>query len=895
MASRRRPAIQGASLLGVWRQAVRRALRHFRAVPFTLAVLGVFLATGAATGSFLSGPPDSLLDVVSVSAPGLKAGHWWSLFTSMFFATNPFAYLAAALMILLLLGLAERHLGTLRTAVFYFAGQFAAVTVFLLLTQVARYAGDGWLGLMVDARLIGPYAAVVAVTLAASGLLPTLWQRRLRTAGVSVTLLLVLYVGHPETVVGLTGALAGLAAGWWIQGDRGTLHRHRSTGRETRNLLALTVAIFAVGPILTAAVRSPTGPLALLRDVVLNPLPTLSQLEQNCGGTVDVSCLEAGRAGFAGPLGLALAIVPVVLLLICADGMRHGRRLALRIAIIVQLAVTALAAVYLALFARIPHYPTRPQTAVMGSGFVHILPLVAVPLLLVVLLWANRRQFRVETAPRSRRNLGLVVGGTWLVLAGSYAAVWLADGGMDRDGGPLGLVAELARQYLPLPIPGVYSRIFQYRDAVEAFLFAYAGIIFWVIALAAVWLVLLRRLHRTEVGSGDREVARALIRQGGDSLSWMALWEPNKFWFTADRRGGVAYQQHGNVALTLAGPFGSAAFHEDTAEGFMRYCAEHALIPCFYSCTDELWPMLQARGFRRVAVAQETRLAVRELEFKGKEWQNVRTALNRAAKTGVRAVWGRYSGLPAPLRAQLSEVSEEWAARKPVPEMGFTLGSIDELDDDEVLCCLAVDAEGRVQGVTSWLPVFDGGRLVSWTLDFMRRRADAFPGVMEFLIASAVRELKQTVEVISLSGSPLAKGRAEDSAGEAGGSASGADDAGDLAGDNPRATAGDNADTAGGGRAAGNGDADDDHDGPPDAGPEGLAGILDVVGRALEPVYGFQSLATFKSRFKPDYRTLYLYYQDPLQLPAMGRALSRAYLPGLSVRQSARLLRTLVG
>jgi lysylphosphatidylglycerol synthetase-like protein (DUF2156 family) len=137
----------------------------------------------------------------------------------------------------------------------------------------------------------------------------------------------------------------------------------------------------------------------------------------------------------------------------------------------------------------------------------------------------------------------------------------------------------------------------------------------------------------------------------------------------------------------------------------------------------------------------------------------------------------------------------------------------------------------------------------------MRRRGDAFPGVMEVLIASAVLELKRTVEVISLSGSPLAKDRDGD---VAGGSDSGDSDAGS------------------------------------DSGPEGLAGILDVVGRALEPVYGFRSLATFKSRFKPDYRTLYLYYQDPLQLPAMGRALSRAYLPGLSVRQSARLLRTLV-
>jgi lysylphosphatidylglycerol synthetase-like protein (DUF2156 family) len=864
------PEPAGASWLGVWQLGMRRALAHFRAVPFTLAVLAAFLLIGALTGSFLSGPPHALLPIASVSAPGLRAGQWWALFTSLFFATNPLAYLAASLMILLLLGLAERHLGSTRTAAFFFAGQFAAVTLFLLITQVARYLGDGWLGLMVNARLIGPYAAVLAVALAASGLLPTLWQRRLRTAGLSAALLLVLYLGHPETVVGLAGALAGLAAGWWIQGDRGTLHRHRSTGRETRNLLALTVAIFAVGPILTAVVSTPTGPLALLRDVVLNPLPTLSQLEANCGGTVDASCLEAGRAGFAGPVGLALAVVPVILLLICADGMRQGRRLALRIAMIVQLGVTALAAVYLALFARIPHVPNR-HTAVMGSGFVHVLPLVAVPLLLVVLLWLNRRQFRVETTRRARGILGVVVGGTWLGLAGAYTVAWLAAGGMDRDHGPLGLVAELARQYLPLPLPGAYSRLFQNRNAVEAFLFASSGIIFWGVALAAVWLVLRRRLHgtglnSTDLGSEDRDAARELIRQGGDSLSWMALWEPNRFWFTADRHGGVAYQQHGNVALTLAGPFGAAARHGETAAGFMRYCAENALIPCFYSCTDELWPMLRARGFRRVAVAQETRLAVRELEFKGKEWQNVRTALNRAAKTGVRAVWGRYSEFPAPLRTQLSEVSEEWAAQKHVPEMGFTLGGIDELDDDEVLCCLAVDATGRVQGVTSWLPVYESGRLVSWTLDFMRRRGDAFPGVMEFLIASAVRELKGGVEVISLSGSPLAKDRG-----------AGADGRGDLPG---------NADRGGetvGREAGGN-----------DEGPEGLAGILDVVGRALEPVYGFRSLATFKSRFKPEYRTLYLYYQDPLQLPAMGRALSRAYLPGLSVRQSARLLRTLV-
>ncbi|ABK03980.1 protein of unknown function DUF470 [Arthrobacter sp. FB24] len=847
-------------------RALRRMQEHFKAVPFTLAVLGLFLGAGAATNSFLSGPPEALLDVASVHAAALKDGRWWSMFTSLFFATNPAAYLTAATMILLFLGLAERRLGTLRTAAFFFGGQFAAVSLFLLVTQLARFAGDGWLGLMVDARLIGPYAAVLAAVLGASGLAPTLWQRRLRTGIVSASLLLVLYVGHPETVVGFLGALAGLAAGWWIQSDQGTLHRHRSTGRETRNLLALIVGIFAVGPILTAAVRSPTGPLALLRDVVLNPLPTLSQLEQNCGGTVDVSCLEIGRTGFAGPLGLALAVVPVLLLLICADGLRRGRRLAWRITIGVQLAVTALSAVYLTLFARIPHYPSRPHTAVMGSGFVHVLPLVAVPLLLILLLWINRRQFRVETSARGRRTLTRVLAATWLALAGTYTIAWLGAGGMERDGGLSGLAAELARQYLPVPIPSLYNRIFQDRQSVEAFLFAYSGIAFWAVALVGVWMVLLGRHHGAGAGVVERDVARRLVRRGGDSLSWMALWEPNKYWFTPAGDAGVAYQQHGSVALTLGGPFGDPALREEAAAGFMQYCAEHALVPCFYSCTDELWPMLHSRAFSRVAVAQETRLAVRELEFKGKEWQNVRTALNRARKTGVTAVWGRYSGFPAALRAQLLEVSEEWAAQKSVPEMGFTLGGMDELMDDDVLCCVAVDPDGLVHGVTSWLPVYEEGRVVSWTLDFMRRREDGFPGVMEFLIASAVLELRNSVEVISLSGSPLAKEPEEAAVSDA-----------------PRDS---------------DQDTGRDKDQEPDRGrarePEALTAILDVVGRALEPVYGFRSLATFKSRFKPDYRTLYLYYQDPLQLPAIGRALSRAYLPGLSVRQSARLLRTMV-
>ena len=853
----------------VGRPAVLRVLRTLTAMPFTLSVVATFLGAAALTGSFLDGPPEHLLGLASVSGPGLRGGQWWSLFTSLFFATNPLAYITASLMMVLLLGLAERKLGRRAAIGLFFGGQFASVTVFLLVTQLAAYVGDGWLDTMADDNLIGPYAPVLTAGLAASARITLLWQRRLRTAVLTISLLLVLYVGHAETVIGLIGALLGLLAGWWIQGDQGRLHRHRSTGRETRNLLALTVAVFAVGPILTGITRAPTGPLALLRDVVLSPMPTLSQLVFNCGATVDASCLETGRAGFAGPFGLALAVVPVILLLICADGMRRGRRLALNIALTIQLAVTALAAVYLTLFALVPSRLQGTHSTPLSSAFAHVLPLVVVPLLLAVILWLNRRQFRVQTRPGARRVLVAVVCGTWLVLAGSYTAAWFLSGGLARDGGLLGLFAELARQYVPVPIPQQFRRVFPDQDSAEAILFAYSGPVFWLVALVAVWWVLVGRNHGLNFGRQDRDRARDLLHRGGGPLSWMALWEPNTYWFSPDGTGAMPFQQHGTVALTLGGAIGDRKAEQQVTEGFLDYCRGQALIPALYSCDDTMWPMLRERGFSRVAVAQETRLALNELEFKGKEWQNVRTALNRAAKLGVHAVWGSYHSLPAGLRLRLNEVSEEWAAGKSVPEMGFTLGGVDELDDEEVLCCLAVDGNGAVHGVTSWLPVYDGGRLVSRTLDVMRRGSEGFPGVMEFLIASAVLELRDSVDVISLSGSPLAS-RPEnqpDRAADAGGDGADGATVDDGGNDGANAT---------------------------DEGAQNLVRILDLVGHALEPVYGFRSLAAFKSRFKPEYRALYLYYQDPLHLPAIGRALTRAYLPGLSLAQGARLVRKLV-
>ena len=191
-------------------------------------------------------------------------------------------------------------------------------------------------------------------------------------------------------------------------------------------------------------------------------------------------------------------------------------------------------------------------------------------------------------------------------------------------------------------------------------------------------------------------------------------------------------------------------------------------------------------------------------------------------------------------------------ADKGMPEMGFTLGGLDEVDDEQVRCLIAVDEDRTVHGVTSWLPVYRDGKVVGWTLDFMRRRSEGFRPAMEFLIASAALKLEEEgVEFLSLSGAPLAT----------------------IAGDSER-----NANE-----------------------PEAttfsamMDSVLDLLGRTLEPVYGFRSLLAFKSKFQPRYVPMHMTFADPAALPSIGNAVGRAYLPTVTIGQGFKLVRTILG
>lgn len=330
-------------------------------------------------------------------------------------------------------------------------------------------------------------------------------------------------------------------------------------------------------------------------------------------------------------------------------------------------------------------------------------------------------------------------------------------------------------------------------------------------------------------GAVDRARARELLVALGcpNRISWMTTWAESSRWQVPDVPGYLAYQVHARAALALGDPVAATApDRRRLVEAFMDAVSEAGLTPALFSASTEVATLAGERGWLAVQVAEEAVIDLPTLSLRGKQWQSVRTALNQATKLGVEHRLVRLADEPAGVQAQVRAISDAWVVEGGLPEMGFTLGGVDEALDRDVRVGLAVGADGHVHGVTSWLPIHRDGRCVGWTLDLMRRAEDSFRPTMEFLIASACLTFQEEgYAEVSLSGAPLAGEHA---------------------------------------------------DGVP---PTAVDLVLERMSVLLEPLYGFRSLHQFKQKFRPRPEPLYLVVRDEAALPVVALALGRAYLP----------------
>ncbi|WP_300267052.1 bifunctional lysylphosphatidylglycerol flippase/synthetase MprF [Microbacterium sp.] len=365
-------------------------------------------------------------------------------------------------------------------------------------------------------------------------------------------------------------------------------------------------------------------------------------------------------------------------------------------------------------------------------------------------------------------------------------------------------------------------------DVTTAAGFLWFGYLIFLIATRAAF----RRWRRARRLGGDAvtadEVKQVIRQDGAGTLSWMTTWPGMDYLRT--REGVVPFQLHAGVAIALADPLGPPEGHAASVREFITAAEERAVTPCFFSASERTRELLPD-GWHSLTVADDTIVDLAGLTFQGKAWARVRQSFSRAEREGVTFRLTTLGDVTWGTRQQLRAISESWVGDKGLPEMRFTLGTLQEAEDPEVRLALAISPDGDVDGLLSWLPVYGpGGTVTGWTLDLMRRRDGGFAAVMEFLIGSSAKAFSdEGASILSLSGAPLAH---EASASEG-----------------------------------------------------AIASILSRLGGMLEPVYGFRSLHQFKKKFNPRYEPIYLLYRDEGDLARIGRGLTHAFLPDATLRQ----------
>jgi lysylphosphatidylglycerol synthetase-like protein (DUF2156 family) len=486
--------------------------------------------------------------------------------------------------------------------------------------------------------------------------------------------------------------------------------------------------------------------------------------------------------------------------------------------------------------------------AAQGLGAVHVgtfrnklalvLPLLT-PAVLAGLLLAARAHFAVRAPRGTYARLAGRLAGTGAVLALLYFGAGLAVAGQfSEPPQPPQLLADIPDRFLPLGYLTDTPPAFVPEGLAATVLYEGVGIAFWATAAALALSTFLKPPGPARDGSRERAALLLAAAGGSCSLSWMTTWSGNRYWFTPDGAGYIAYRPYAGIALALGPPVCPPQKEKEELAAFAAFAAANGWTPCLYAVPEHTRSAAASLGWATVQVAEDAILDLQALDFAGGTHQNTRTALNRARREGIRAHWTTYTEATPEDRQQIHAISEEWIAGKGMPEMGFTLGGTEEMKDPAVRLLLARDAHGTVHAVSSWLPIHDRGAITGWTLDLMRRRSTGFRPAIEFLIATAALDLKaQGFQTLSLSGAPLAR-----------------------------------------------------------SGPRPLRGTLldralGWLGILLEPAYGFRTLHAFKARFHPRWEPLHLAYPDPAALPAIATALTHAYLPHPSPAERLSLAR----
>lgn len=415
------------------------------------------------------------------------------------------------------------------------------------------------------------------------------------------------------------------------------------------------------------------------------------------------------------------AVLAGLALLLLAGGIARGKRVVLRMTLVVLVAT-------------------------IGFDLVKDLDFEAASLSAWILfgLWWFRHHFEADSDPSSVRwGLAVLAGG--LALAVVYAVVGTVALGsqLTPETGVVGTLESLTEAVVGNP-----TRYRALTERANWFLGTLPVVSYALVLLAL--LQLLRPVLAPRAVAADRERVHRLLKVWGrNHISHLAVHGASSYYWLDDE-GCIAFTLRGRTALALGDPIGPPDVVKQGLEDFVAYCDRQDWIPAFYQVDCER--DYRDLAFTLVPIGSEAIIQTQTFGLEGKEQHDLRYAVKRCEKEGVRFSFMTGPDALAAHSQQLHAVSGTWLQSRRGPELSYSLGTLSTLSDPDIEVGLAFAANGRLEAFVSWLPV---PARRGWTLDLMRRRPDSTYGAMEALMVRAIEEAaRQGIDEVSLGVAP---------------------------------------------------------------------------------------------------------------------------------------------
>jgi lysylphosphatidylglycerol synthetase-like protein (DUF2156 family) len=258
----------------------------------------------------------------------------------------------------------------------------------------------------------------------------------------------------------------------------------------------------------------------------------------------------------------------------------------------------------------------------------------------------------------------------------------------------------------------------------------------WLATIGAAVALVLPDRPDEPAAAAERQHVRSLVdRTPGDSLAPFALRMDKSYVLSPDGRAAVAYRVRFGTAVASGDPVGDPWSRAAAIDAFVEYARARGWRVAVIGAGEEIAELWRDRGMWGLAIGREVLIDVGTFSLVGRQFRNLRQAVQRSRNFGVTTEIVPESSLTSALREELAAVAR--AANRPLPPRGFAMILDHPLTGVHpgTFIAIARDVAGKAVGFQRFASA-DSGRELSLDLPF--RHPDAPNGVDERLAVDMI-------------------------------------------------------------------------------------------------------------------------------------------------------------